>query len=101
LRSRLANGLLTCLTNLLFLARLTDMETAYKAFRREVIQGVRLRCVQFDIEPEITAKLLKAGHRIREVPISYRPRTDEEGKKIGWRDGLDAVYTLVRCRFWA
>jgi len=99
LRTRLANRLLTALTNLLFGARLTDMETAYKAFRREVVAGLKLRCVRFDFEPEITAKLLRAGYSIHEVPIRYTPRTQDEGKKIGWIDGLEAIYTLLRCRF--
>jgi glycosyltransferase involved in cell wall biosynthesis len=98
-RSRLANRFLTTLTNLLFGSHLTDMETAYKAFRREVVRGLRLRCVRFDFEPEITARLLLAKRRIFEVPVSYHPRTREEGKKISWIDGLEAVYTLVRCRF--
>jgi dolichol-phosphate mannosyltransferase len=99
LRTRLANRALTALTNLLFGARLTDMETAYKAFRRELLDGIRLRCVAFDFEPEFTAKVLLKGHRIVEVPISYHPRRVDEGKKIGWVDGLDAVYTLLKCRF--
>ncbi len=99
LRTRLANRFLTALTNLLFRARLSDMETAYKAFRREAIEGIRLRCVRFDFEPEITAKLLLAGHTIYEVPISYTPRTEEEGKTISWLDGIEAIYTLLRCRF--
>jgi glycosyltransferase involved in cell wall biosynthesis len=79
--TRWANWFLTQLTNLLFGARLTDMETAYKAFRREAITGLKLRCVRFDFEPEVTAKLLQAGHKIHEVPISYAPRTVMEGKK--------------------
>jgi glycosyltransferase involved in cell wall biosynthesis len=99
LRRRLANRFLTLLTNVLFGARLTDMETAYKVFRREVIQGVRLRCVGFDFEPEITAKVLKAGIRIVEVPIGYKPRREDEGKKVRWVDGVDAIYTLLKCRF--
>ena len=98
-RTRLANWFLTALTNLLFRARLTDMETAYKAFRREAITGLKLRCVRFDFEPEVTAKLLQAGHKIHEVPISYTPRTVLEGKKISWVDGVEAIYTLLRCRF--
>jgi glycosyltransferase involved in cell wall biosynthesis len=98
-RTRLANRFLTTLTNLLFGSHLTDMETAYKAFRREVIRDLRLRCVRFDFEPEITARLLLARRRISEVPVSYHPRTREEGKKISWIDGLEAAYTLVRCRF--
>ena len=98
-RSRIANRSLTALTNLLFGARLTDMETAYKVFRREVLDGIRLRCVAFDFEPEFTAKVLMKGYRIVEVPISYHPRREDEGKKIRWVDGLDAVYTLLKCRF--
>jgi glycosyltransferase involved in cell wall biosynthesis len=98
-RTRLANRFLTTLTNLLFGARLTDMETAYKVFRRDVISTIRLRAVGFDFEPEVTARLLLAGHRIVEVPIGYEPRTVNEGKKIGWVDGVDAVNTLLKCRF--
>jgi dolichol-phosphate mannosyltransferase len=97
-KSRFANRFLTSLTNVLFRAKLTDMETAHKAFRREVLDGIRLRCVGFDFEPEITAKLLLAGHRIIEVPIGYKARGIEEGKKLRWTDGLDAVYTLLKCR---
>ena len=99
LRTRLANRFLTMLTNLLFGARLSDMETAYKAFRRELAEGLRLRCVRFDFEPEITARLLQAGHTIHEVPISYTPRSEDEGKKISWIDGIEAIHTLFRCRF--
>ena len=98
LRIRLANHLMTGLTNLLFLARLTDMETGYKVFRRDVLDKIRLRSVGFDFEPEFTAKLLLAGHRIVEVPIGYSPRRIDEGKKIRWVDGLDAVYVLLKCR---
>ncbi|CAN5481250.1 glycosyltransferase family 2 protein [soil metagenome] len=97
-KSRLANRFLTSLTNVLFWSKLTDMETAHKVFRREVLDDVRLRCVGFDFEPEVTAKLLLAGHRIVEVPISYKARSIEEGKKLRWTDGLDAVYTLIKCR---
>ena len=99
LRTRLANRFLTTLTNLLFGTRLTDMETAYKIFRRELLQGVRLRCVHFDFEPEITGQLAKHGHCIIEVPISYNPRRANEGKKISWVDGIEAIYTLLRVRF--
>jgi glycosyltransferase involved in cell wall biosynthesis len=98
LMSRWANQFLTLLTNLLFGGHLTDMETAYKVFRAEVLQQIKLKRVGFDFEPEITAKLLKAGYRIQEVPISYNPRTSYEGKKIGWRDGLEAIWTLITCR---
>lgn len=99
LRTRLANGFLTTLTNLLFCVRLTDMETAYKVFRRDALKGVRLRCVHFDFEPEITGYLARAGHEIVEVPISYNPRRADEGKKISWVDGIEAIYTLLRVRF--
>jgi len=97
-RTRVANRMLTMLTNILFAGRLTDMETGYKAFRREVLEKIRLRCVGFDFEPEVTAKLLLAGYKITEVPIGYSPRRQDEGKKIRWVDGLDAVYVLLKCR---
>jgi dolichol-phosphate mannosyltransferase len=97
-RTRFANRMLTMLTNILFAGGLTDMETGYKAFRREVLDKIRLRCVGFDFEPEITAKLLLAGYTITEVPISYSPRSADQGKKIRWVDGLDAVYILFKCR---
>jgi dolichol-phosphate mannosyltransferase len=99
LRTRIANRGLTWLTNALFFAHLTDMETAYKVFRRDVLDSVRLRCVGFDFEPELTARLLMGGRRIVEVPIGYHPRRKDEGKKIRWTDGIDAVYTLLKCRF--
>jgi glycosyltransferase involved in cell wall biosynthesis len=101
LRRRLANRFLTVLTNILFGGRLTDMETAYKVFKREVIERVRLRCVGFDFEPEVTARVLMAGIRIIEVPIGYKPRREDEGKKIRWIDGVDAIYTLLKCRLGA
>jgi glycosyltransferase involved in cell wall biosynthesis len=99
LRTRIANRALTSLTNVLFGGRLTDMETAYKVFRRPVLEGVRLRCVGFDFEPELTAQLLRNGERIVEVAIGYHPRRTDEGKKIRWTDGFDAVYALIKCRF--
>ncbi|NJD60135.1 MAG: glycosyl transferase [Anaerolineales bacterium] len=97
--SRLANRFLTTLSNLLFGGHLTDMETAYKMFYREALDGIRLRCVRFDFEPEITSQFLKKGYQILEVPITYSPRTVEAGKKISWVDGYEAIYTLIRCRF--
>lgn len=97
-RTRAANRFLTWLTRLLFGGRLTDMETGYKVFRREALDGIRLRAVGFDFEPEITAKLLLARRRIVEVPIGYEPRRMDEGKKIGWVDGLDTLYLLIKCR---
>lgn len=97
--SFLANQLLTFLTNLLYGSHLTDMETAYKMFFREAMDGIRLRCVRFDFEPEITASFLIRGYHILEIPISYTPRTVQAGKKISWVDGYEAIYTLIRCRF--
>ena len=95
---RLANGGLTFATNLLFRTRLTDMETAYKVFTKEVSRQLQLRANRFDIEPEITARICQAGYKITEVPISYSPRTVSEGKKISWRDGVKAILMLVKCR---
>jgi glycosyltransferase involved in cell wall biosynthesis len=95
----LGNKFLTIITNLLYGTSLSDMETCYKCFRREVIQDMTLRSRAFEIEPELTAKILKRGHIIFEVPISYNGRAFHEGKKISWRDGFSAVRTLVRYRF--
>ena len=98
-RTRRANRFLTWLTNILYNGRITDMETGFKMFRREALNGIRLRCVGFDLEPEITAKLLRAKRPIHEVPVTYRPRGQADGKTIGWSDGLDAVYALIKFRF--
>ncbi|MBI3977327.1 MAG: glycosyltransferase family 2 protein [Chloroflexi bacterium] len=98
-RTRLANRFLVYLTNLLYGSRLTDMATAYKVFRSPVIKGLRLRSARFEFEPEVTAKLLLAGHRIAEVPITYNPRSVAEGKKIGWIDGVEYIQTLFKYRF--
>lgn len=95
----LANRFLTTLTNLLYRGHLTDMETAYKVFRREALDGIRLRQVHFDFEAEITAKLLRAKRRIVEVPVKYNPRTVLAGKKISYADGIEAIYTLVKYRW--
>jgi glycosyltransferase involved in cell wall biosynthesis len=94
---RLGNRFLTLVTNALYGARVSDMETCYKVMPREVMQGLDLRATRFQIEPEITAKVLRRGYHIHEVPISYRPR---EAKKLSpWKDGLPALLTLVRHRF--
>jgi dolichol-phosphate mannosyltransferase len=93
------NMLLRFLANLLFGAGITDEATAYKAFRREVINGISLRCKRFEFCPEVTAKLRKRAHVIHEVPISYDPRSIAEGKKIRAKDGWIAIWTLVRLRF--
>ena len=95
----LANRSLTLLTNILFRSKLTDMETAYKVFTSEVANKLNLHANRFDIEPEITAKIRKADYKIIEVPISYTPRTKTEGKKINWRDGVKAIWMLVKCYF--
>lgn len=97
--SRLANRLLTGLTNLLYGSRLTDMETGYKVFRRDALRGLDLRARGFEFEPEVTARLLRRGERILEVPVSFSPRNYRAGKKIRPHDALIAIWTLVRCRF--
>jgi glycosyltransferase involved in cell wall biosynthesis len=94
-----ANRTLTFITNLLYNAILSDMETCYKVFRAEVIRDIPLRSRRFDFEPEVTAKILKRGYRIYEVPISYNGREWYEGKKISWKDGVIALWTLLRYRF--
>lgn len=93
------NKFLTLMTNLLYNTTLTDMETCYKAFRAEVIKPIRIRANRFDFEPEITAKVLKKKVRLFEAPISYNGRNFDEGKKITWRDGLSAMWTLCKYRF--
>lgn len=95
----LANTFLTFLTNILYGSNLTDMETAYKAFRMDVIKKIRLKSLGFEIEPELTAKILRLGYKIKEVPISYHPRRIKEGKKIGFLDGVKAIYYLFKWRF--
>jgi hypothetical protein len=98
-RTIAANKALTALTNVLFGGRLTDMETCYKVMRTDIARSLRLQANRFDIEPEITAKLLRAGHTIVERPVHFEPRSRAAGKKIGWRDGVQAVRTLLRHRF--
>lgn len=95
----LGNKIVTLVTNLLYGIALSDMETCYKVFRAEVIKSIPLRSRRFEFEPEITAKLLKRGYRIHEVPISYQGREYHEGKKLTWRDGIMALWTLVKYRF--
>lgn len=95
----LANRTLTAATNLLFGARITDMETCYKIMRSDVARSLKLESNRFDIEPEITAKLLMRGHAILERPVSFRARPRSEGKKIGWRDGVRALSVLLHYRF--
>lgn len=94
-----ANKVLTLMTNILYNNILTDMETGYKVFRREVVQGMQIKARRFDFEPEFTAKVLKRRVRLYEVPISFNPRDYEEGKKIGLKDAFVAVWTLLKYRF--
>jgi glycosyltransferase involved in cell wall biosynthesis len=94
-----ANKLLTLLTNILFDTILTDMETGYKVFRREVVEDMKLKAKRFEFEPEFTAKVLKKKVRIFEVPITFNPRDYSEGKKIGIKDAFEAVLALLKYRF--
>jgi len=93
------NKLLTLMTNMLFGVMLTDMETCYKLMPGDFARTVEIESSRFNFEPEITAKILKAGLKIREVPISYKGRTHSEGKKITWKDGMSAILTLLKFRF--
>ena len=93
-----ANRFLTGMTNVLFGSRLTDMETCYKLMRADIARALELEANRFDIEPEITAKLLRAGHRIIERPVRFEPRSRAQGKKIGWRDGVQAIAVLAKHR---
>jgi len=95
----IANRMLTTMTNILYNTILTDMETGYKVFRREVIAELNIRAKRFDFEPEFTAKVLKSHHRIFEVPISFNPRDYSQGKKIKLKDAFEAVWTLLKYRF--
>jgi glycosyltransferase involved in cell wall biosynthesis len=99
LPNRIANHILAWLVTILYGHRITDEATAYKAFRREVIQSIELKCQRFEFCPEVTAKVLRRGEKIVEVPVVYRARTFEEGKKIGYKDFIVAVKTLIKYRF--
>lgn len=99
LKNKIANKFLTLLTNILYGAEITDMETCYKAFKRELIQSITIKSNRFDFEPEITAKIMKRKARLKEVPISYFGRGHDEGKKINWKDGIHAILTLIKFRF--
>ena len=87
------------MTNVLYNSILSDMETGYKLFKREIITNIPLKAKRFNIEPEITAKLLKRKIRIYEVPITFNPREYSEGKKIGLKDAFEAIWTLLKYRF--
>jgi glycosyltransferase involved in cell wall biosynthesis len=95
----IGNRFLSLVTNLLYSSTLSDMETCYKLFDRRVLEGITIQSDRFDFEPEITAKVLRRGYRIYEVPISYAGREPDEGKKITWRDGFGALKALVKFRF--
>lgn len=99
LLSYLANVTLSFMTRILYGTFLTDMETCYKAFRADFIKGITIESNRFDFEPEITAKILKKKARFREIPISYNARQESEGKKITWKDGVQAIFTLLKYRF--
>ena len=95
----LGNKALTIITNILYGANLTDMETCYKVFKTEYVKNLNIKSNRFDFEPEITAKVLKQGARLKEIPISYNARSFDEGKKISWKDGFAAIFALIRFRF--
>ena len=94
-----AGRILTWTTNLLYGAHITDEATCYKAFRASVLKSIPLQCTRFEFCPEVTAKILKRGYNIVEVPISYDPRTYDEGKKINYKDGFEALWVLLKYRF--
>ena len=95
----LGGNFLTHLTNLLYPnAKITDEPTCYKVFKADLLKNMKLNCKRFEFCPEVTAKILKQGIKIHEVPISYYPRSIKEGKKINWRDGIEAIWTLIRYR---
>lgn len=95
----LGNKFLSLLTNILYGSTLTDMETCYKAFKADFIKGIKIKSNRFDFEPEITAKVLKRGARLYELPVSYYGREFSEGKKITWKDGIQAIIALIKFRF--
>ena len=98
---RIGNGVLTLMSNFFTDLNLSDMETCYKAFRREIIQSINIRENRFGFEPEVTAKVAKMNLRIYEVGISYYGRTYDEGKKIGWKDGFRAIYCILKYNLWS
>ncbi len=95
----LGNKFLSLITNLIYQSGVTDMETGYKVFHKDVIKNLIIESERFDLEPEITAKVLKRGYHIYEIPIKTTPRGYDEGKKITWKDGIRAVFTLIKYRF--
>jgi glycosyltransferase involved in cell wall biosynthesis len=93
------NRMLTAATNVLYGSAITDMETCYKIMRAEIARSLKLTASRFDIEPQITARLLRSGHHIHELPVRFAPRSKAEGKKIKWRDGIRALQVLIQERF--
>ena len=98
LSSFAANRIMTGYTNVLYGSRLSDMATCYKLVKADLLKNLKLTCIGFELEPELTAKLLRLGHKIKEVPVSYFPRTTHEGKKIRWWDGFKYMYYLTKYR---
>jgi glycosyltransferase involved in cell wall biosynthesis len=94
-----ANKILTILSNILYNADITDEPTCYKVFDTKVLKNLNLKSERFEFCPEVTAKVKKKGYKIHEIPISYYPRTTKEGKKINWKDGFEAIWTLIKYRF--
>lgn len=99
LQQKLANRFLTFLTNIFYGSALTDMETCYKAMRCDIMKNLSLTATRFDVEPEITAKILKKGVHIHEVPIQYKGRDSKKGKKISWKDGFSAVWSILKWKW--
>lgn len=95
----LGNKFLSLLFSILYGQKVSDMETCYKVFSSDVFKNIKIKSNRFNFEPEITAKIIKAGYKIKEIPISYQSRSFKEGKKIGWRDGVSAIYCLFKYRF--
>ena len=93
------NKILTLITQILYFRKITDMETCYKMLTKDVVKSLNLRANRFEFEPEITAKIIKKGYKIIEIPILYNSRSFKEGKKITWRDGIIALYYLIKYRF--
>lgn len=94
-----ANKILTILSNILYNAEITDEPTCYKVFDANVLKSINLKSERFEFCPEVTAKVKKKGFKIYEIPISYNPRTIKQGKKINWKDGIEAIWTLIKYRF--
>ncbi|MFH0797951.1 MAG: glycosyltransferase family 2 protein [Candidatus Woesearchaeota archaeon] len=97
--SMMANKAVTITANVLYNAELTDEATCYKIFTKDVLKDIDLKCTRFEFCPEFTAKVLKKGYSIKELPISFKPRFKEDGKKVRWRDGFEALWTLLKYRF--